>query len=68
MHSILTAIGAFFAMRRVSEMMTNPLDSVPSDWRFLRISILGTLGAVAISYGVFKVCFYLSEAVKIIFG
>ena len=40
MKDILTGIGAYFAMTKVFKMLTDPLNQVPGDWRFLRLSIV----------------------------
>lgn len=40
MRDILTAIGAFFALNRISKMLTEPLSQVPYDWRLIRCLIV----------------------------
>ena len=40
MKDILTAIGAFFAFREVSKMLTLPLNRVPADWAVLRVVLV----------------------------
>ena len=40
MKDILTAIGAFFAFREVSKMLTLPLNRVPADLAVLRVLLV----------------------------
>lgn len=40
MRDILAGIGAYFAMSRVSKMLTEPMTKVPYDWRAIRCLIV----------------------------
>ena len=52
MKNILSVIGAFLALSKVSKMLTEPLSNVPLDWRLVRWLIVAT---VATTFGMFFV-------------
>lgn len=41
MKNILASFVAFFALDRISKMITEPLAQVPKDWRYVRYAIAG---------------------------